>query len=35
MTTEHKYASIVPFGLQGQCDLGFCAADGKVGERLE
>jgi uncharacterized membrane protein len=32
MTAELKYACIVPFGSQGQCDLGFCAADEKVGE---
>jgi len=34
MSTEQKYAYIVPFGLQGQCDLGFCAADEKGGEPL-
>jgi hypothetical protein len=32
MTTQYTYACIVPFGSQGQCDSGFCAADEKVGE---
>ena len=29
MTTEYRYACVVPFGSQGQCDLGFCAAGRK------
>ena len=32
MTTQYKYACIVLFGSQGQCDLGFSDADEKVGE---
>jgi len=32
MTTEYKYACIVPFGSQGQCDLGYCAANEEVGK---